>query len=247
MAPFFCGLLIICCLRIELSFGRLLGRFLSSNCLIVSRFRFRQRVLGVVQRLAGGIDVAVELVAGDAVVFPRVAHSGLRGVHLQLGAVHAVFGLGQAAFRLVDPRLRRDGVGVQTVLIVFHRVFIRLAVDLNLMRRLAVAGVHRRLLLGDVHLQLLGVQLGQHVARLHPVAHLHVDRLHQIGQGGINLSVRLALHNAGQADGVLQIHLLQRLGGNHHGRPAVLIEQQVSSHNRDGHNAADHSDDFLFL
>ena len=66
----------------------------------------------------------------------------------------------------------------------------------------------RRLLLGNVHLQIVGFQLCQHISLLHHVADLHVDLLHQIAQGGVDLSARLAFHHAAQTDGVLQIHLL---------------------------------------
>ena len=81
---------------------------------------------------------------------------------------------------------------------------------------LVFAGIDRRLLLGNIQLKSAGLELCQHVALLNHIAHLDIDQFHRIAQRGIDLAACLALHNAGEADGVFQAHLLQGFGGNGH-------------------------------
>ena len=201
MRPFFRCFFVISCFLLKQSCCFFLCRLLSRYRIVIGSLCVAQRLLGIPQRLLGIGDIAFQLVAGDTVVFLCVIHCRLCRFELLLCLLHAVFCAGHTL-------LGRKRAGVQPVFIVFLCIFIRLAADLDLVRRLVFAGVHRRLLLGDVHLQIVGFQLCQHVPLLHHIADLHVDLLHQIAQGGVDLSARLAFHHTAQADGVLQIHLL---------------------------------------
>ena len=201
MRPFFRCFFVISCFLLKQSCCFFLCRLLSRYRIVIGSLCIAQRLLSIPQRLLGVGDIALQLVAGDTVVFLCIIHCRLCRFELLLCLLHAVFCAGHTL-------LGRKRAGVQPVFIVFLCIFIRLAADLDLVRRLVFAGVHRRLLLGDVHLQIVGFQLCQHVPLLHHVADLHVDLLHQIAQGGVDLSTRLAFHHTAQADGVLQIHLL---------------------------------------